>query len=314
MSVYAKDIATSEWATQEGHIVPAPQEKSVPAMTWQTIPMEKVMELGRMACALLERSPNDAMKMAGTIMAGLEMGIPPMTAARSIFIIKGRPTLSSEMQRALVLASPKCESFVVHEAVKENNDISVTVEGKRSSGETRKVTARLSQFRLVKNNEVWVNYPERMLIAAASRWLIRDLFPDIISGWNDMEEWQGGLVPETEDGAVPQIAVNLPTGPGGPVGHGSQAEPPKPPSLPQPPSPPPMEQQRTVEAVKRKVKRPKDYTAKPPPPVGPHQEAPKPVEAPTPETAPVEGQPDQAAPGSPPAEGDAAWSTIMGGG
>lgn len=169
------------------------QQAITPKEKWQLLPPKDPQELGKMACAMLGLSPNEAMKMAGIIVSGHELGLPPMTAARSIYIINGRPTLSAEMQRGLVLASPKCEFFTVGSAVRDGNDLVVTAEGKRRDGTTKKVTARRSQFEHMmkpdsKSRVRWLQYPERMLIAAASRWLIRDLFPDVISGFADFEE------------------------------------------------------------------------------------------------------------------------------
>lgn len=157
------------------------------------VPSKDPVELAKMACAMLGLPPNDYMKVAGIIISGYELGIPPMTAARSIYIIQGRPAISSEMQRALVMASPKCKYFIVHPAQTANGDMIVTAEAERSNGAKKSVTAKKSQFQFMfasdsKSRVRWINYPERMLTAAASRWLVRDLFPDVISGFGDLEE------------------------------------------------------------------------------------------------------------------------------
>ena len=43
--------------------------------------------------------------VAAAILYGRELGLEPMTSLRSVNIIKGRPALSSEAMRAMVLAA-----------------------------------------------------------------------------------------------------------------------------------------------------------------------------------------------------------------
>lgn len=251
------------------------------------------MLLGKVACQLLNLPDGEAGKMAGVIMTGYELGLPPMTAARSIYIIGGRPVLSSEAQRALVMASPKCEKLVVHNMKIEGGQRQVTVEGTRSNGVHHAVTAKWSQFTHLVNGEKskhrWNNYPERMLTAAASRWLIRDLFPDIISGFADENE--------VYDGEIIDITPN-------PV-------PPEPPLTPPSPPPTPEPVMQTAEVVRetpQPVKRTRKTKVVNPPPLA----TPEPEAKPEPEVKKVSSL-EEAVKDSQEQAGGGDWEKIMNG-
>src|SRR3954464_14925258 len=72
--------------------------------------------------ASLRRRPEAVL---AALMSGAERGLGPMESLRSIHVIEGRPTLSAEIQRALVLAAG-------HEIViVEQNAQRATLQGRR---------------------------------------------------------------------------------------------------------------------------------------------------------------------------------------
>ncbi|MCY4428912.1 MAG: hypothetical protein OXC11_00765 [Rhodospirillales bacterium] len=160
--------------------------------------MREVKEMGELACEMLELDTDkNKGRMAGIILAGLEIGVPPMTAARGIDIIKGKPSLSAALKRALVQGSPVCHAFSVkthrHKIIEQDGterfEMAATCKSKRAdNGQEHTVTVLLSQFehlfvtRQGKKHEGWANYPGRMLIARASSRMCDEHYADVTYG------------------------------------------------------------------------------------------------------------------------------------
>jgi hypothetical protein len=120
------------------------------------------------------------------LLSGAERGLGPMESLRSVHIIEGRPTLSAEAMRALVLAAGHDIEIVEATAVK------ATVVGRRAGSDSTSVPFtwtidRARRARLV-GKDVWQRYPEAMLLARASTDLCRAIFPDVIAGLASSEE------------------------------------------------------------------------------------------------------------------------------
>lgn len=121
------------------------------------------------------------------IIAGLELGLPPMVALRSVHIIKGKPTLSADAMVALVLGSGKAEYF----RCVEESDTRVVYETKRKGAPkpqtctwTIEDAKRADLLQTSRNGEPnnWLKYPRAMLKARSKAWLARDVYPDILAG------------------------------------------------------------------------------------------------------------------------------------
>jgi hypothetical protein len=122
---------------------------------------------------------------AAAMLYGREVGLPPMTALTQIHVIEGRPGLSAEAMRALVLAAGHDLAF------EDMTGASCTVKGRRSGSATwTSLTWTIDMGRaaglLHKDN--WKRYPRSMLIARATADLCRLLFPDVIHGFRAIEE------------------------------------------------------------------------------------------------------------------------------
>lgn len=132
--------------------------------------------------------------IAAAILHGRELGLPPMTALAQTHVIDGRPTLSAEGQRGLVLAAGHAVEFV------ELTDATVTIRGKRAGAERwLAVTWTLDRARqaglLGKPRSAWATYPRAMLAARATAELCRLVFPDVLHGMAATEEMEE---PETD--------------------------------------------------------------------------------------------------------------------
>lgn len=128
---------------------------------------------------------NDAPATAAAILYGREVGFPPMTALTSIHVIEGRPGISAEGMRSLVLAAG-------HEIAYETSTGGVCrMRGRRRGSSTwTSVEWTLDDARragLIRKDN-WVKYPRSMLVARATGDLCRMLFPDVIHGFRTVEE------------------------------------------------------------------------------------------------------------------------------
>lgn len=119
------------------------------------------------------------------ILTGQELGIGGMKALQSIHIIEGRPTLSAELMRALVLAAGHRLDII------ESTNAKVTLYGqRRGSGSRAQVTWSIADAQTAKltGNPSWSKYPRSMLLARATSELCRMIFPDVIGGMYTPDE------------------------------------------------------------------------------------------------------------------------------
>lgn len=123
-----------------------------------------------------------------TIMAGAELGIPPITALRSIYVIEGRTVLSADLMVAAAMRSPACLYFRQVEA----SDTSVTWETHRK-GDDKPATCtwtiqQAKNAGLYPTKSNWQCFPRQMLSARAKSELARNVYADVLSGCYSKEE------------------------------------------------------------------------------------------------------------------------------
>ena len=152
--------------------------------------LDDVYRVAQYACAMLGKNPEFAPVMAGCIMYGAEAGLSPMEAANSVYVIKGRPSLSAEAKHALVLSHPACRWFRVWSHAAEGGELAATAETHRDGDpEPQRVTVTAGQFsHLSSGSDGWKRYPDRMLIARARSRLAQQVYPDVLRGLATAEE------------------------------------------------------------------------------------------------------------------------------
>lgn len=123
--------------------------------------------------------------IAACVLYGDEVGLGPMQALAQISVIDGRPALSAEAMRALILARG-------HELWVEESTISkATIAGRRRESEqTSRVTWTMDDARRANlaGKQNWRTYPRQMLAARATAELARLIFADAIGGLALVEE------------------------------------------------------------------------------------------------------------------------------
>jgi hypothetical protein len=135
-------------------------------------------------------------KIMAATMLGREVGITPMAALNSIYIVEGKAGFSAEMMRALVLQAG-------HDLVVKHSDRTrCEIWGRRKGGEEwTKVSwtiqeAQQTQVFLSKDKgwgplaakAQWKSWPTEMLLARATTRLVRMIFADVIHGMRSVEE------------------------------------------------------------------------------------------------------------------------------
>ena len=119
------------------------------------------------------------------ILAGAEMGLPPMSSLKNIAIINNRPCLWGDGLMALALASGSFGGM--KKTVKgDGNDLEITVEIRRK-GIDEPFTGNFSMAKASKANLLnkmgpWKEYPERMVEMRARAYALREAFADLLAG------------------------------------------------------------------------------------------------------------------------------------
>lgn len=122
---------------------------------------------------------------------GSEIGLKPMQALASIYIVKGRPGMYTEAMMAMCLASGQIEDIkerfdpqagVAYCSIKRKN-IATVQEAEFSVDDAKRA-------QLWGNPGPWAQFPKRMLKIRARALCLRDTFPDILKGMLSVEELQ----------------------------------------------------------------------------------------------------------------------------
>jgi 5'-3' exonuclease len=116
-----------------------------------------------------------------TLLAGRELGLTAMASLRAIHVVEGRPTMSADLMRALILKSGDVNYFRCVERTTEQS----TWEAQRGNDPPLRLTYTMDDARtagVVKPNSGWAKYPQDMLVARASSKLARLIAPDILHG------------------------------------------------------------------------------------------------------------------------------------
>lgn len=135
------------------------------------------------------------------MMYGREIGLGPMGALQSVYVIHGKPAIYAEMMRALVLAKGHDLEFT------ETTNTRVIMRGRRAGSTTwqdASFTFDDAKAQGLLGNANYRTRPQEMLVARCTARLCRRLFADVIHGL-----W---AVEEAEDNAVETVGPVPPDG------------------------------------------------------------------------------------------------------
>ena len=101
-------------------------------------------------------------------------------------VIKGKITYQASAMFGIVIASPKCKSW----KVLSNSEEECSIEFTRGDNNQKYVvtfTIALAQKQGLTNNRQWQTMPKQMLMARCKSMAVRDVFGDVISGYDTIE-------------------------------------------------------------------------------------------------------------------------------
>jgi cyclophilin family peptidyl-prolyl cis-trans isomerase len=101
-------------------------------------------------------------------------------------VIKGKITYQASAMFGIVIASPKCKSWKVLSNTEEECSIEFT-RGDNNQKYVVTFTIALAQKQGLTNNRQWQTMPKQMLMARCKSMAVRDVFGDVISGYDTIE-------------------------------------------------------------------------------------------------------------------------------
>lgn len=126
-----------------------------------------------------------------TLLAGRELGLQAMASLRAIHIIEGKPTLSADLIRALILRSGLAKYF----RCAERSATQATFETQRGDDPPMALTFTIAEAKQAwsKSDDAWgksgwAKNPADMLVARAGAKLARLVYPDVLHGIYETNE------------------------------------------------------------------------------------------------------------------------------
>lgn len=147
--------------------------------------LAKTLSLASILPDALRRNEADIL---ATILAGSELGLPPMTALRGIQIIQGKPTLAADTMGALVKRRKEVCQWL---SLVESTPKSCTYKTQRiGDPEPTSMTWTFDQAVTagLTGGMGWKKYPDAMLRARCLAAICRAVYPDVCMGLYDPDE------------------------------------------------------------------------------------------------------------------------------
>lgn len=145
------------------------------------------------------RGLDTAQKIAVAMIYGAEVGIGPMMSLSTICVINGKPSIYGDGLMSLVRASGKLADYA-EEILGEGESMEAVVTVKRFDNPTPLVkkfnVERAKKAKLWGKQGPWTEYPDRMLLARARSFALRDAFADVLAGLIDADEARDWPAPE----------------------------------------------------------------------------------------------------------------------
>lgn len=146
-------------------------------------------------------------------LAGARLGLDPFQAVQGIAVVNGRPALWGDAMLAVVKGSGLLEDEQVEYLPSRKECAGVRYTAKRKGVRSPYIgtfsRADAERAGLWGKPGPWTQYPERMLLARARAFALRDGFADVLRGIACREEVEDAIV----DAPVPAPSVPPPTEP-----------------------------------------------------------------------------------------------------
>jgi hypothetical protein len=138
---------------------------------------------------------NSPEKVLVAMQMAQELGLPPMTALKSMYVVNGTPSLFGDLPLAVVQKSGLMES--ISELWFDVNDVLIHKDNKNADAEVHRAECTVKRFGMEPvtrsfslkeartaglDKNVYLKYRKRMLQMRARSWALKDAFPDILNG------------------------------------------------------------------------------------------------------------------------------------
>lgn len=148
--------------------------------------------------------------------AGAELGLSPMASIQNIAVINGKPGIYGPAALGLVRSSGHLQS-IHEEVVGSGESRAAVIDIQRKGEKPRRFTFSVQDAKRAKlwgKQGPWSEYPDRMLLARARGFALRDVFPDVLLGVSyTIEELTGGSIEAPHDLPAPATSTDRATDP-----------------------------------------------------------------------------------------------------
>lgn len=139
------------------------------------------------------RGPIQVEMVCVAIMAGLEVGLPPLSAVQGIAVINGIPTIYGDARDGLVAASGlledmKEEMTLDDDGLFETATCTIWRAGRKTPISQTITRPQAARAGWLKKAGPWSENPNRMAQHRAKGWASRDAFPDVLKGLTNYDE------------------------------------------------------------------------------------------------------------------------------
>lgn len=143
------------------------------------------------------------------LLTGRDLGLTASQSFRAIYVVSGKPVVSSDAMVAAIRRSGLCASWRVVESTAERCTIETTRVGE-AEPERETFTQDDAARAGLSRKDVWRAYPRDMLRHRAAAGLARRVYPDVVLGCyapGELDEPQPELSPRRAEVLVEQIRV-----------------------------------------------------------------------------------------------------------
>jgi len=183
--------------TEDSNSIPMTSLAIVPRTFTEVSTIADVLsKSGLLPKALLGKIPDVTM----AIMAGAELGLPPVAALRSIHVVDGKTILSADVMVAIVL-SRKAAVYFKRISASETEATYETLRTGEKQPQRLTWTWEMAKAAGLNTKDNWRLYKRQMLSARAKAELARDVYPDVLAGCYTLDEVDENGPPTT----LPQV-------------------------------------------------------------------------------------------------------------
>jgi len=167
----------------------AEMSKNLQTLQMQVQTLELCRQLGNhysqtgMVPKQYQGKPEDA---AVAIQWGMEIGLQPLQALQNIAVISGMPALWGDALIAIIKGSGQCE-YIRSEFDDESMTAIVSTKRKGEPEETRSFSMADAKSAGLSGRQTYQQHPKRMLNARARSHVLRDVYADLLRGFQVRE-------------------------------------------------------------------------------------------------------------------------------